>query len=159
MNTNHSNIVQPTAQYPTSYAVQPSACPEVWVGKVNCIAVYPDRPICLADYDAVLAIRTNGKVEVVSRHAAFVVAGVSFTKHSAILGGYTPVVLGEDERGEPVIGYRYAQVGVSRRAWATASLFAADVLDGRAWVKPNPTPPMPPLIDLNSDIPFSQVVV
>jgi len=148
------------AQAPTQYAILPSQCPSVWAGTISVIAVYPDRPACLADYDALLAIRNNGKVEVVSRHAAFPVADVSFTKYGAILSGYVPVVLGEDERGEVAIGWRYAQVGVSRRAWATASLFAADVIDGRALagVQPTPMPPAPPLIDLWSDIPFSVVV-
>lgn len=142
------------AHSPTQYAVLPSQCPEVWAGTIKVIAVYPDRPACLADYDAVLAIRNNGKVEVNSRHAAFTVAGVSFTKYGAILSGYVPVVLGEDERGEAVVGWRYTQVGVSRRAWATASLFAADVIDGRAFVAQS----APALIDLWSDIPFSMVV-
>jgi hypothetical protein len=152
--------VKPTPQTSTQYTVEPSASPEVWAGIVRCIAVYPDRPACLADYDALLAIRNNGKVEVVSRHAAFTVASISFTKYSAILSGYVPVVLGEDERGEVAIGWRYTQVGVSRRAWTTASLFAADVIDGRALagVQPTPPEPAPPLVDLWSDIPFSVVV-
>lgn len=156
----NSTVSESNTQAPTQYAIIPSQCPSVWAGTVKVIAVYPDRPACLADYDALLAIRNNGKVEVVSRHAAFTVASISFTKYSAILSGYVPVVLGEDERGEVAIGWRYTQVGVSRRAWATTSLFAADVIDGRALAGAQPTPPQPapPIVDLWNDIPFSVVV-
>lgn len=153
--------VQPQAQAPTCYRVYPSIDPNT-AGYVRCTVVYADRPTDLADEHGLLAIRMNGNIEVISKHYQFIPTGQKFSKEKrgVALSGYESIMIGEDERGLPKMGKRFVQVGVSRRAWATACLFAADVIDGRALAgaQPTPLPPAPPLVDLWSDIPFSVVV-
>jgi hypothetical protein len=168
------NTVQNSTQVP-AYPIQPSACPEVWAGKMDVTVVYPELPCEFADKDALIAIRNNGDIEVIHRLGMLVNPEARFSKHGAILTGYTPFLLDEgypvlyntdagaalDKSGEharPVYGNKYTVLGISKKAYAAAVLFAEEVKE-RAWcgVKPTPIPPAPPLIDLR-DIPFSVVI-
>lgn len=158
---NYFNTAAAVTQYPTAYAIHQSIHPQT-AGYVRCKVAYRNHAdkTDKADEQGLLRVSTSGQIEVVSHRYQFIPTGQRFNKKSVVLSGYEKVRTGTDTAGNIVWGQLFAQVEVDRRAWATASLFAADVLDGRAWcgVKPTPTPPMPPIVDMESDIPFSMVV-
>jgi hypothetical protein len=138
------------------YTVHPSPKKSMGlgVGYVNCAAYHFGGKV---DRNAYLWVRQDGKIEVHTRWRQFQAEPHKFGVAWVTLSGCEPRMTDEGDPYNdimPTITFDYVRVGVPRRAWAVACLYAARVIERRRYAltmgpprgELPPAPPPPPTL-------------